>query len=90
MEGHDFFNHDESILFNVVYMAAGEEVPVHDHDYPHDCFVLKGTVAFMIGGIVKELVAPDTIHFPDGAVHGFKAVTDATVISTHPADKVLQ
>lgn len=88
MEGNDFKNHDGSILFNVIYMTAGEEVPAHDHGYPHDCFVLNGTVAFKIGGIVKELVAPDTIHFPGGAAHGFKAVTDATVICTHPADRM--
>lgn len=88
MTGDDFFNHDRSILFNVIYMAAGEEVAVHEHAYPHDCFVLKGTVTFTVG-VAKTLEAPSTVHFPNGAVHGFKAVTDAVVICTHPADKAL-
>jgi quercetin dioxygenase-like cupin family protein len=88
MKGHDFFNHDSSILFDSIWMEVGEEVPVHEHDYPHDCFVLEGTVVFNIGPIAKTLVGPDTIHFPGGAWHGFKAYTKALVICTHPADKV--
>lgn len=88
MEGYDFLTHDGRTLFNTVFMKAEEAVPVHDHDYPHECFVVQGTVRFSIGGIVKELSAPSTVHFPNGAIHGWEAVTDALVICTHPADKI--
>lgn len=89
MEGHDFRTYDDKILFNVVYLTAGEVVESHDHDYPHDLFITRGTVRVKIESIVKDLEAPSTVHFPNGAVHGWSAVTDAIVVTTHPIDKVL-
>ena len=89
MIGHDFFNEDYSILFNWVRFDLGEAIPEHAHDYPHDCFLLKGKIRLVVGPIVKELEAPDTIRFPHGAVHSIVALTDgAEAIFTHPADKV--
>lgn len=88
MHGYDFTTHDEKILFNTVFMTAGENVPTHLHDYSHDCFVVSGTVRFEIGSISKDLEAPSTVHFPHGAMHSWVALTDAIVICTHPVEKV--
>lgn len=89
MDGFDFFTYDRKTLFNVVFLKAGEPIPAHLHDYPHDCFILQGTVRVGVGSVVQDLPAPSTIHFPTGAIHGWEAVTDAIVLCTHPADKVV-
>jgi quercetin dioxygenase-like cupin family protein len=47
-------------------------------------FISQGTVRVQIGPISKELMAPDTVHFPNGALHNFEAVTDALVVTVHP------
>jgi quercetin dioxygenase-like cupin family protein len=80
-----FQTYDGKFDVQVFHLRPGEGVPRHQHQlYAHDMFISQGTVRVQIGPISKELMAPDTVHFPNGALHNFEAVTDALVVTVHP------
>lgn len=80
-----FLTYDEKFEVQVFHLRPGEGVPEHQHQlYAHDMFISQGSVRVRIGPITKELAAPDTVHFPNGALHSFEALTDAVVVTVHP------
>jgi len=80
-----FRTYDTKHEIQVFHLRSGEGVSEHQHQlYAHDMFISQGIVRVQIGPICKDLTAPDTVHFPTGALHNFEALTDAIVVTVHP------
>lgn len=80
----EFANYNKTHLVATHYLEKGESVPLHKHDWPHDAFVAHGTVEFDFGGLKKIIEAPEAVHFPQGGMHGYTALSDsALVVATH-------
>jgi quercetin dioxygenase-like cupin family protein len=60
-----------------VVAPRGVGAPPHQHDFGEAYYVLTGSLALTVDGQEVEIAAGDFIHIPGGAVHDFKASSDA-------------
>lgn len=76
---HAQLYHSEELTFGKVSIAAGAELPTHDHHHEQFTLVLEGQIEFTIDG-VTELLEPGMVaHMPPYASHSARAVTDCIV-----------
>lgn len=63
------------------FEKAGEEIPLHDHKFWHNCMVIAGSVEIYDGtgnSIIQN--AGNCIEFAAGRTHAIKAIEDGTMI----------
>jgi quercetin dioxygenase-like cupin family protein len=60
-----------------VSAPRGVGAPPHDHDFGESYYVLAGSLLLMVAGQEVVLGAGEFVHIPGGAVHSFKATSDA-------------
>jgi quercetin dioxygenase-like cupin family protein len=60
-----------------VSAPVGAGAPPHDHDFGESYYVLAGSLTLTVDGQQVVLGAGEFVHIPGGAVHGWKATSDA-------------
>jgi quercetin dioxygenase-like cupin family protein len=72
--------HTESNTINFLEVAAGSDLPIHQHLHQQCSFVLEGQFEMTVGGETK-ILTPDTFALIPGDVpHGGRAITDCKLI----------
>ena len=63
-----------------ISLAAGSEVPLHNHPHEQNGYVASGRVRFAIDGEERELRAGDSYLVPGGATHEVTALEPSVCV----------
>jgi quercetin dioxygenase-like cupin family protein len=63
-----------------ITLAAGAEVPLHEHPNEQIATVLSGRLRFVIGGEELEVGAGESVLIPGGVPHRVDALEDSVVL----------
>lgn len=78
IRGH--YAHLDKMTFGEVGIAAGTDLPMHQHPHEQFTYCLSGTVRFVVGAETVELKPGMLAIIPGGVQHGGKVLTDARLI----------
>lgn len=68
-----------------IFEKAGDELPLHDHEFGHDTVVASGKVEWFTESRREAVEAWHVVTFPAGVRHGIVALTaGATVLQCNP------
>lgn len=76
--GH--YAHLDRMTFGEVRIAAGTDLPMHQHPHEQFTYCIAGTVRFTVGDETIDLAPGMLAVIPGGVVHGGKVLTDARLI----------
>jgi quercetin dioxygenase-like cupin family protein len=70
-----------------IYVAAGDAILKHTHDFSHLSILAKGKVAVLVGEEIEIVNAPACIEIKAGVTHGVKAIEDCVWYCIHATDE---
>jgi quercetin dioxygenase-like cupin family protein len=71
----------EHLLLDRLVLPAGRVVGLHKHDGEEAHVVLEGRVRFYVDGARRECGPGEVGFAPAGTEHGFRALTDAVIVT---------
>jgi quercetin dioxygenase-like cupin family protein len=78
--------HDSELMMVRVTFVLGAVGYVHSHPHRQVTYVERGRFAFMLDGVVTEVVQGDSWFVPPGVPHGATAMEAGSLIDVfHPA-----
>jgi quercetin dioxygenase-like cupin family protein len=72
--------HTESNTINFLEVAAGNELPIHQHPHQQCSFVLEGKFEMTVDGKTKLLTTDTFVLIPGDTPHGGRAITNCKLI----------
>ena len=72
----------ERLMQMQVRLEAGSHLPEHHHPHEQLTYVLSGRLRMLIGGVLHELGAGDSVCMLGGTPHAVDTLEDALVIDT--------
>lgn len=76
--GH--YVHGEQMTLGLVELAAGSEVPLHQHRQEQITYIIEGQLDMVIGGEALTLKAGDAGVIPANTPHSAQAIRACTLI----------
>jgi quercetin dioxygenase-like cupin family protein len=70
----------EAMTLAQITLAAGAEVPLHEHPNEQIATVLSGRLRFAIGDEEREVGAGESVLIPGGVPHRVDALEDSVVL----------
>ena len=70
-----------------IYVAAGDAILKHTHDFSHLSILAKGKVAVLVGEEIEIIHAPACLEIKAGITHGVKAIEDCVWYCIHATDE---
>ena len=82
---HGRFVHGENITIAHWRLAAGAEIPLHDHPHEQAVNLLTGSFEVRVGDDTYLMSPGDTVVIPGGVPHSARAITEVRCIDIfHP------
>lgn len=78
IKGH--YAHLDKLTLGEVRIAAGTELPMHQHPHEQVTYLLSGSVRFVIGDETCVLQPGMAALIPGGVIHGGKVLADCVLL----------
>ncbi len=72
--------HTDKVSLSDFAIAAGSELPEHQHPHEQISTILEGTFDFVIGGVSRRCGPGDVAVIPGNTPHSGRAVTDCRIM----------
>jgi len=85
---HQLTHHfSDGLYAKEIYVAAGDAILKHTHDFSHLSILAKGKIAVLVGEEIEIVNAPACIEIKAGVTHGVKAIEDCVWYCIHATDE---
>lgn len=73
-------HHSNTITCGHISIAAGIQLPEHQHIHEQWSHLLQGEMEFTVGGETRIIKAGETAYIPSNVPHSAKTITDCKLI----------